>query len=252
MRFKIEFETECEELPIDYRRKFLSYLKTAIRDYNQDLFAALYGGNTPKSFCFSVYFLPEVTVAKDGITLHNKRFHVWFTTQDVLMGVHLINALMVRRNKWFPMADCNKLKVLSITKVRERHVTGNVVHFKILSPIVIRDHDEKEGKDWYLTFEDDGFEEIWKRNLKSELQNTFGRDVSNDINALRLKPIHLKKTVVKNYGIFIPCTIGSLVMEGEKYLLEYLYKAGVGSRRSMGFGCLDTVDPFVKTINFQI
>ncbi|MHB8089626.1 MAG: CRISPR-associated endoribonuclease Cas6, partial [Anaerolineaceae bacterium] len=120
-------------------------------------------------------------------------------------------------------------------------ITDNAVRFKILSPIVIRDHDEKEGKDWYLTFEDEGFEEIWKRNLKTELQNTFGRDVSGDINALRIKPIHLKKTVVKSYGIYIPCTIGSLVLEGEKYLLEYLYKAGAGSKRSMGFGCLDVV-----------
>lgn len=243
MRIKIEFETGCEDLPIDYRRKFLSYLKSALEDYNQDLFAALYGeGHSPKSFCFSMYFVPKVIIAKDGITLHSKRFLVWFTTQDVLMGVHLVNALMVRRNKWFPLADCNnKLKALSITKVQEYPITAKAVHFKILSPIVIRDHNKKVGKDWYLTFEDDGFEKIWKRNLKTELQNTFGRDVSGDIEALCIKPIRLKKTVVKSYEIYIPCTIGSLVLEGEKYLLEYLYKAGIGSKRAMGFGCLDVV-----------
>lgn len=243
MRIKVEFECESVELPLDYRRKFISYLKSALEDYNNDLFTALYGeGHSPKSFCFSIYFLPEVTIAKDGIKLHSKRFLVWFTTRDVLVGVHLVNAFMARHNKWFPLADCNnKLKALSITKVQEYSITDNVVRFKILSPIVIRDHDEKEGKDWFLTFEDEGFEEIWKRNLKTELQNALGRDVSGDINALRIKPIHLKKTVVKNYEIFIPCTIGKLVVEGENYLLEYLYKAGVGSKRSMGFGCLDVV-----------
>ena len=243
MRIKIEFETGNNELPIDYRRKFISYLKGALADYDQDLFVALYGeGHSPKSFCFSIYFAPEVTIAKDGITLHSKRFHVWVTTLDVLMGVHLVNAFMARRNKWFPLADSNnKLKALSITKVQEYPITANAVRFKILSPIVIRDHDEKKGRDWYLTFEDDEFEEIWKRNLKTELQKAFGRDVGDDINALCIKPIHLKKTVVKSYGINIPCTIGSLVLEGEKYLLEYLYKAGAGSKRAMGFGCLDVV-----------
>lgn len=243
MRIKIEFETGYEELPIDYRRKFISYLKGTLEDYNQDLFEALYGeGHSPKTFCFSIYFVPDVTVAKDGIALHSKLFHVWFTTMDVLMGVHLVNAFMGRRNKWFPMADSsNKLKALSIAKVREYLITTNAVRFKILSPIVIRDHDEKRGRDWYFTFEDDDFEEIWKRNLKTELQNTFGRDVSGDINAMLIKPIHLKKTVVKSYGIYIPCTIGSLVLEGENYLLEYLYKAGAGSKRAMGFGCLDVV-----------
>ena len=241
MRIRIEFETECERLPIDYRRKFLSYLKGAFKEYNQELFTALYGeGHSPKSFCFSVYFVPEVTITKDGINLHSKRFLVWLTSNDVLMGVHLVNAFMTRCNKWFPMADCNnRLKALSITRVKEYLITTNVIHFKILSPIVIRDSNKKEGKDWYLTFEDAGFEEVWKRNLKTELQNIFGRDVSGDITALHINPIHLKKTVVKSYGIYIPCTIGSLVLEGEKYLLEYLYKAGMGSKKALGFGCLD-------------
>ncbi|KJS22466.1 MAG: CRISPR-associated protein Cas6 [Clostridiaceae bacterium BRH_c20a] len=243
MRIKIEFETKCEELPIDYRRKFISYLKGALEDYNRDLFRAIYGdGHSPKSFCFSIYFAPEVTIAKDGITLHSKRFNVCFTTLDVLMGVHLVNAFMARRNKWFPMADSNNnLRALSITKVQEYPITGNAVCFKILSPIVIRDHDAQKGRDWYLTSEDDEFEKIWKRNLKTELKKAGGKDVSDDIDAMGIKPIYLKKTVVKSYGIFIPCTIGSLVLEGEKYLLEYLYKAGVGSKRSMGFGCLDVV-----------
>ena len=243
MRIKIEFETEREEIPIDYRRKFLSYAKHAIQEYDEELFSSLYGGgNSPKSFCFSVYFVPEVIIAKDGVTLHSKHFRVCFTTQNVLMGVHLVNAFMGCCNKWYPLADCNnKLKVLSITKVREYLISSNAVLFKILSPIVIRDHNEKEGKDWYLTYGDDGFEEIWKRNLKTELKNTFGRDVSRDIDEMQITPVHLKKTVVRNYGIFIPCTIGTMVLEGKKYLLEYIYKAGVGSRRSLGFGVLDVI-----------
>ncbi|WP_028308586.1 CRISPR-associated endoribonuclease Cas6 [Desulfitibacter alkalitolerans] len=241
MRIKVEFETKKEGLPLEFRRKFISYLKSAFEDYSQDLFAALYGGgHAPKSFCFSFYFLPQVTVAKDGITLDSKRFICNFTTRDIMMGVHLLNAFLGRRNRWVSLADWdNQLKVSDITKVQERPITGNIVAFKILSPVVIRDHDENADRDWYLTFEDEGFEEIWKRNLKSELQNTFARDVGADVDALQIKPIYLKKTVVLHYGISIPCTIGSFVVKGEKYLLEYLYKAGMGSRRAMAFGCLD-------------
>jgi len=243
VRFEIKFETSNEHLPIDYRRKFLSYLKSAIKEYNNDIYKALYGsGHTPKSFCFSIYFAPKVVISKDDITLYSKRLHATFTTQDMLLGIHLVNALMARINKWFPLADSNnELKALSISKVQEALITTNSVLFKILSPVVIRDHNEKEGREWYLTFEDDGFEEIWKRNLKTELQNVLVRDASSDVDALQIKSIDLKKTVVKSYGIFIPSTIGSLVMEGEKYLLEYLYKAGMGSRRAMCFGCLDVV-----------
>jgi len=244
MRIKIEMETGHEELPIDYRRKFLSYIKSAFADYNLELYEELYVGNSPKSLCFSIYFVPDVEIGKDGINLHSKRLNAWFTTPDILMGVHLINAFMARRNKWFPLADCdNKLRILPITNERERSITANAVTFKILSPIVIRDHHHNEAmaKDWYYTFADSDFERIWKRNLNTELQNKFSRDVSSDVNGLQLKPIYLRKTVVKNYDIYIPCTIGKFVLEGERYLLEYLYKAGIGSRRSLGFGCLDIV-----------
>lgn len=241
MRIKIEIETERDELPIDYRGKFLSYVKSAFADYSPELFEALYGiGSQTKSFCFSIYFVPEVEIGKEGVVLHSRKFVVWFTSPDILLGVHLINAFMNRRHKWFPLADCsNKLRVMSINKVQEHSFSGNAIPFKILSPIVIRDHNKDTKKDWYYTFEDDACEQIWKRNLKTELKDKFGRNVDNDISALQIRSDHMKKTVVKNYGIYIPCTIGSFVLEGEKYLLEYMYKAGIGSKRSLGFGCLD-------------
>jgi CRISPR-associated endoribonuclease Cas6 len=243
MRIKVEFETKTEFLPLEYRRKFVSYLKSSFKEYNEDLYIELYEkGHTQKSFCFSIYFLSEVDISNEGITLNSKRFIVWFTTREVLMGIHLINTFMVRNNKWRPLADCeNSLKVTSITKVPEYPIKANEISYKILSPIVIRDHDERNGRDWYLTYEDEQFDAVWKRNLKSELKNTLGRDVSQDVDALKLKPIQLRKAVVLNYGIYIPCTLGSFVLNGEEYLLEYLYQAGLGSKRALGFGCLDVM-----------
>lgn len=242
MRIRIDLETGNEKIPLEYRRKFLSYIKGVFVDYSQDLYQELYGKLAPKSLCFSIYFQPEVDIKKDGITLTSKRFTAWFTTPDLLMGVHLINAFMARRNKWFPLADCdNKVRILSITNVPESTIKSDSVCFKTLSPIVVRDHNGETKKDWYYSFEDDAFEKILKRNLKSELQNKLGRDVKSDINRLQIKPVNLRKTIVKNYGIYIPCTIGSFILEGERYLLEYLYKAGLGSRRSLGFGLLDIV-----------
>jgi len=241
MRIKVEFETKSEVFPLEYRRKFVSFLKSAFEDYNKDVYTALYqSGHAPKSFCFSIYFLPEAAVSKEGVVLNSKRFIAWFTTPDIFMGVHLINALLGRSNKWFPLADHgNQLKVLSVTKAREYPISSNTVAFKILSPVIVRDHDRGGERDWYLTLDDGEFESVWKRNFKSELQHSFNRDVSYDIDALQIKPINLKKTVVLHYGVNIPCTLGKFVVEGEKYLLEYLYKAGMGSRRALGFGCLE-------------
>lgn len=241
MRFKIVIDTENENLPIDYRGKFLSYIKSAIADYSPEIYALLYeNGSHPKAYCFSIYFVPEVQVGNDGIILHSKRLVLWVTSPDTLMGIHLCNAFLPRRNIWFPLADCNnKIRIVSISKEQEKLITSNSIQFKTLSPIVIRDNNRENDRDWYYTFEDDGFEAILKRNMQAELRDRFGRNIDNDIAALKIRPIKIKKTVVKNYSIYIPCTIGSFVLEGEKYLLEYFYKAGIGSKRSLFFGFLD-------------
>lgn len=241
MRIKIEFQTKNEVIPLEYRRAFISYLKSSFQEYNEDLYFALYEKrHSQKPFCFSIYFFPEVIINKEGVSLYSKRFIVWFTTYDVMMGVHLINAFMNRYNKWRPLTNGgNSLKVTSITKIPEQQIRDTEVAFKIYSPVVIRDHDQVTGRDWYLTYEDDGFEVTWKRNLKTELKNVLGRDVVKDVDALRMTPLQLEKTVVLNYGIYIPSTLGSFVLEGERYLLEYLYQAGMGSKRNLGFGLLD-------------
>lgn len=243
MRIKIEFETEKENFPIEYRKKFLSYFKSTVKAYNEDLFDAMYNGNhLMKPFCSSIYFLPKVDVTSNGIILSSKRFFVKFTTPDILTAVHILNAFMTSRNKWLPLANCeNKVKVLSVSKLKEQKIIGNNIMVKILSPIVVRDHNSETGNDWYLVYEDEKFEAVWKRNLKSELAEVFGRDVTADIDALKIIFVHSKKVVVKNYSIYIPCTMGTMVLEGENYLLEYLYKAGIGSKRSMGFGYVDVI-----------
>lgn len=234
-------ETENENLPIDYRGKFLSYIKSAVADYSQDLFALLYeNGSQPKDFCSSVYFVPNVQIGKEDIILYSKRLVIYITSPDTLMGIHLSNAFIPRRYKWVPLADCNnRLRIISISKMQEKSITSNTIEFKILSPIVIRDHNRELKIDWYYTFEDECFDAILKRNLQAELHNRFGRNIDTDIAALKIQPVNVKKTVVKHYGIYIPGTIGNFILEGERYLLEYIYKAGLGSKRSLFFGCLD-------------
>lgn len=241
MRIRVEFETKGEMLPVDYRSKFLSYLKKAFEEYNLDIYQALYeSGANFKALCFAIYFCPEAKILKSGITLTSKRMIATFTTQNVMMGVHLVNAFLSRRNSWAALGDTgNELKIISVARVQERDIKTNKAVFKILSPIVVRDHDQQEERDWYLTFEDDIFVDIWKRNLKSELRNIGRQDWNNAVDELQIIPRQLRKIVVLNYSIYIPCTIGTFALEGEPYLLDYIYKAGMGSRRSLGFGCLD-------------
>ncbi|MGI6588104.1 MAG: CRISPR-associated endoribonuclease Cas6 [Peptococcia bacterium] len=50
-----------------------------------------------------------------------------------------------------------------------------------------------------------------------------------------------KEVKVKNYDIEVLANICYLKIRGKSYILDYLYKAGIGSQRSTGFGMVDLV-----------
>ena len=65
MRIKVEYETKREELPIEYRRKYISHLKSAFEGYNQDIFYPPLSRKQHliKSFSGSIFFLPGSKVS---------------------------------------------------------------------------------------------------------------------------------------------------------------------------------------------
>ena len=242
MRLKFTLELENETLPIDFRRKIVATFKNALSQYDSDYFEALYGKGkvTNKDFTFSVYFIPPTKMDNETVTVESKRLIVNFSTADANMGIQFYNALTRQKFKAFSLSDINEIKLVNIQMEKERTITGNSATFTIQSPIVIRDHND-EGKDWFFLLEDDNAIDILKRNLKTELKDKFDRDISYDIDALEIEILKFKKVVVKSYNLNIPCSLGTIKMQGEQYLLKYLYDRGVGSRRSMGFGMLNLV-----------
>ena len=50
-----------------------------------------------------------------------------------------------------------------------------------------------------------------------------------------------RKTVVSFKNILINSSIGEYILEGNSELLNILYKTGIGSRRSEGFGMFEVI-----------
>jgi len=51
----------------------------------------------------------------------------------------------------------------------------------------------------------------------------------------------IRKVKVKNYGIEVHSNIGKIRIKAQPYILDYLYKAGIGGKRGSGFGMVDIV-----------
>ncbi len=229
-----------DELPIDYRRKIVSFFKSAFEEYDLPLYEALYlNGNVKKNFTFAAYFGGDAIVGGETVQIPQKRISFTISTPDITVGLHLYNALVARRGKSRPLADCGVIRITGIARLPEKTLLSGNITCKMLSPIVVRDHNRDTGVSWYHTYESSDFLELLRRNLRTELLNGHYRYLAADAMQLVLEPIRMKKTVVKTYGINIPVSIGIFRLEGAPALLQYLYMSGVGGRRGLGFGCID-------------
>ncbi|WP_069998569.1 CRISPR-associated endoribonuclease Cas6 [Cellulosilyticum sp. I15G10I2] len=241
MRIHFTMELKNESIPIDYRRKFISYLKFCIEESNPKFYQELYGKgkNINKDFTMAAYFVPQTNFLKNSIVVKSKKVVLNLSTPDAYLGVQFYNALCSKKHTWYPFSKDNAIRLVEIHSEREKLITQRQAVFNTLSPIIIRDHDRDTGKDWFYTFEDEEAVSVLKRNLKGELTGKFDRDISQDIEQLEIEFLHMKKVVIKSYELKIPCSLGTFKMEGESYLLQYLYLRGVGGKRSLGFSYLE-------------
>ena len=77
---KLEFELENAELPIDYDKVILSFMKAAIENFSPDLFDRLYNKreSVMKTYCWTCY-LPHAQFTSDTIKLGANKFMLTFS-----------------------------------------------------------------------------------------------------------------------------------------------------------------------------
>ena len=71
-------------------------------------------------------------------------------------------------------------------------------------------------------------------NIKEQLKIT---DIPKEtVDKFNIETVSAKKVIVKFYEKKIETSVGTFKISGDKILLEYFYKAGMGSKHSSGFG----------------
>ena len=78
------------------------------------------------------------------------------------------------------------------------------------------------------------------RNLKYQLEEELPES-KYFLDELEVEVLKNKKTVAQNYGINVQCNLSVLKINAKSGVLEHIYKSGVGSYKSQGFGLLDII-----------
>lgn len=242
MRLKLKFELERNELPIEYRKTVLSFFKHSL-----NLFAGIEavdevyknGEVAMKPFTFAVGFF-GAKFQKNNILLERNCLMLNFSTYDVSSAITFYNAFLKQKSKWFPLADSNKMKLISVKMQNEKLITGDYVKVKFLSPLLVRQHNKETNKDRYLTYGEEGFDEVLRNIIRVRIKKIVGLD-EKLADGFSIEEIKNKRTVIKHYSSSINATLGTFNLKGNPILLNYLYQGGIGSRSSAGFGFIEII-----------
>ncbi len=225
---------------VGLRNTVVSLLKEALKQNNPDLFNEYYKNskNKVKPFTFS-YYSPNLRQTKTNeanIFQFDKPFiRIYLSSLDNGFIVNIYNAL--KKLKKYSFFN-HPISLGSFTLINQKTITQNEINFKLLSPFVVRQIDNKKGVG-YLTMYDANFEDgiyyqlknLSKHYLKKGLdRNSFSTDLNK-----------CKSVKVVHYRQAIDTTSGLIKIRAPKDVLSMIYDLGLGCRRSQGFGMVEVL-----------
>lgn len=241
MRFNVELLLDNETIPKDKNRIIISLLKHNFSSYDKCYYSKQYEDkkNKSKSFTFSLY-MGSCKFLREEILIPEKKIILNFSTYDMEDGIMFYNAFLKNKGLKYPIKN-NTMKINKISLNKEKLITEDEVIFKTLSPIVSREHSGNNNKTWYHSLSREEGRQVFVRNLKYQLQDTFGESRRLDFEEIDFELIKNKDVKIKNYGIEVLGNICTFNLKAKPYILDYLYKSGIGSQRNGGFGMLELI-----------
>ncbi|GIV22464.1 MAG: CRISPR-associated endoribonuclease Cas6 [Bacteroidia bacterium] len=248
MRFSLHVGIASEHpglLPLDYRQGFASFLKAVLKRYNPSVFRLFYQSKVKKPFCFSVYFprLDRNHPIEKGPNAETSYLRAgsqawWnFSFADERIGVEVLNAF-VRWGQARRSHAWRKQWEFSLQRLRVHPPAPPFAQeegiFRTLSPFLVKD---PQAPHRYLTPQDEVFEAALQFLVGELSQSFLGQRLVLEWSRCDFSA--LRPQVVWHYGQYMTGSEGVLRLAGPPALLQLLYQAGIGVRRSQGFGFLE-------------
>lgn len=232
MRIGIELKLEHELIDKDKNRMILHLLKSVFNKTDKELYKKYYETNCRKKFTFTTYLGRDVKFLKDYIHVPRRKINLNLSAYDDEEMTRIYNCFNNAKNKVFMIHD-NTIRIGNIKVIEEREITSPMT-FKALSPISVREHNGNNENTWYHNIETEKGNTVFLQNLEYQIQDELGEDID-----VKVKVINNKVIKVKHYGIVIPANKCEIELSCNEKQIEYLYKAGIGSNKSSGFGMLN-------------
>ena len=248
MKIRINFTAKDKRFPLSYRMMITSLIKNALEKSDKEYFKHIYyyeekKNKKVKPFTFSVFF-KDYEIEKDIVYI-NGNGSVLVSTCDYNFGINLYNGLLKSKSYNYKKGDDGfSILITNIILEREKDINESRVFCKTLSPIHIRDRNNKP-----LSLDDENFNKELNYMCNLSLDTFRGEGLKEEI---IFTPVKMKKVVAKEKiadfmkinkekCIYIQGYSGTFYLEGNIQDLKMLMQIGIGFRRSEGFGMIDIV-----------
>ncbi|WP_313019102.1 CRISPR-associated endoribonuclease Cas6 [Acetoanaerobium noterae] len=237
MRFLVELSLDGNYINKDKNRVIISILKNCFESYSKDYFEELYKNPHSKDFTFSLFLGMDAKFEREVIEVPSKKIFLNFSTYEAYDGMMFYNSILNKVGQSFKYKD-DEIKIEKIILKKEKPIFSDKVKFRTLSPVISRDHHSDNKSTWYYSLSEEKGQEVFIRNFKRQIIEKFGDSSKYDLKEVKFK-FNTKNVKIKNYSIEILGNVGDIYIEAKPYILDYIYKGGLGGKRNSGFGLLE-------------
>lgn len=256
MELAIPIESDLKEINIEgYQSKFLAIVKNGLAKSNPTLFRYLYTTAKPKLFATSVNFKnghyenKKMVFDEEGM-----RATIYISTSNTQLAFEFYNAFITQHHKKgripFPKHKGFTYEVQKPFEVSTPEIMRNKAIFQTVSPLIVRTNSRKG-----LVMSDDNLDEynqMLRRSLKCRLDKTAEllgvlnewklteseekavdrktEELKKLADTLKVRPIKVKKTIIKPFDITYAVTMGKFQIEGDPVILNYALQNGLGEK----------------------
>lgn len=252
MRFTADIIFKGEgpyRVPTNYRRNIASLFKESILRENPDMYNRYWGDkkrNIAKPFTYCIYISGAKNIKyndKSFLEFDKERMGITISSPDAGFLINQYNSLLNISGKYTPFNHDIELKNFRLA--REIQFSGGKAQFRLMSPMVIRNmnerSDDKKKDSKYLTVEDKLFNENLSNSVRVMCREFLGEDYKIESGNFVFTPVECRTVKVFHYGEVIPAVSGIFAVEAPDEVLKLIYDAGIGARRSQGFGMVEVV-----------
>lgn len=226
MRFNCKILLTKNELPLEYRRCIISFLKNAISETkNVEFFEKYFSKDVVSKKPYTFFCqIPVLKKEHDKFLLKNNEITLHFSTKDTFTYFLFRNALSDQKNKPFLITNHNFIIITNIYDEVEKDITSDAVIAKTRGNIVICETNGNNKERKYFSFGDENF-----------VEKFFERT------GLTITPIECKTVKTLHFSSPISTTVGTFLLQGSKDKIKEAYLNGIGDRSSQGYGYIDII-----------